>query len=83
MTAKVLESSDEHAIEAEAVAQIFVMAFRALPKPTQQAVFTRLQNITGENDLSPQPASSLRDFVGLVSWGGDARLDSERYYDDL
>ncbi len=67
----------------EAIAEVFWLAFSALSKPEQNAVLTRLQTATDDVDLAPQPASSLSELVGLVAWGGDALLDSERYYDDL
>jgi hypothetical protein len=67
----------------EAIAKVFWLAFNALSKSEQKAVLTRLQVTTDDVELSPQPASSLSELVGWVAWGGDALLDSERYYDDL
>ena len=67
----------------EAIAEVFWLAFNALSKPEQKAVLIRLQAATDDLDLAPQPASSLSELVGWVAWGGDALLDSERYYDDL
>jgi len=67
----------------EATAEVFWLAFNALSAEEQEAVLERLQGTLENSDISPQPASSLRDLVDLVAWGGDALLDSERYYDDL
>ncbi len=67
----------------EAIAEVFWLAFNALSEEEREAVLERLQGSLENGDISPQPASSLRDLVDLVAWGGDALLDSERYYDDL
>ena len=32
--------------------------------------------------LRPVPASQLDDLTGLVAWGGDAVVDTERLYED-
>jgi len=66
----------------EAIAEVFWLAFNALSEEEQEAVLERLQ-ASCQLDLSPQPADSLRKLVGLIAVGGDALLDSERYYDDL
>ncbi len=67
----------------EAMAEVFWLAFNGLSALEKQAVLIRLQTATDDVDFAPQPARSLSELVGWVAWGGDALLDSERYYDDL
>ncbi len=67
----------------EALAEVFWLAFNALSEAEKQAILKRLQTTMDDVDLAPQPASSLSELVGWVAWGGDALLDSERYYEDL
>jgi hypothetical protein len=69
--------------EADAMAEIFVMAFRTLPRRVQVTILKRLQEPPSGIQLAPQPPGTLRSLAGLVAWGGDAVEDSERYYDDL
>jgi hypothetical protein len=66
----------------EAVAEIFWLAFQTLNERERRAVLRKLRRAM-PSPLVAQPANSLRQMAGLVSWGGDALADSERYYDDL
>jgi hypothetical protein len=46
-------------------------------------VFLRTRKVQEDHSFVPSlPASTLDHLTGLVAWGGDALVDSERLYDE-
>ena len=68
-------------VEVELSEAKLLEAFRRL-RPVQRTHFlTQLRQLE-KPELRTVPAGCLDALTGLVAWGGDALLDSERIYDE-
>lgn len=72
-------------ISLELPEEALVAAIRKLSPAKRKRVLKALQNDidTPFIRLIRLPAKSLRRLDGLISVGGDALIDSERFYDDV
>ncbi len=66
----------------EAMAEVFWLAFNGLSEPEKQAIMQRLLAVKEKkSNVVVKPVHLSDKLIGLVSLGGDAVEDSERYYD--
>jgi hypothetical protein len=69
---------------ADAMAEVFWLAFKTLSDSQRKAVLHRLQNGTRpQSQIIVKPVHILATLQGLVELGGDAVEDTERYYSEL
>lgn len=69
---------------ADAMAEVFWLAFKTLSEPHRKAVLRRLQNgVQAQPQIAVKPVHILATLQGLVDLGGDAVEDTERYYSVL